>query len=102
MEFFKSLYDPKRLTKLIKALKKLQDNLGDFNDYEVQQYSLREFAADMMVRQAAPADTLMAMGRLVEHLEKGQARERHQFGQRFTEFAREENQSLARDLFRSR
>ncbi len=100
MEFFRSLYEPKRLVKLIKALKLLQDNLGDFNDYEVQQHSLREFAADMMARQAAPADTVMAMGRLVEHLEKGQARERHQFGQRFTVFAAEENQSLARDLFK--
>ncbi len=99
MEFFRSLYDPRRLTRLIKVLKLLQDNLGDFNDYEVQQYSLREFADDMVARQAAPAATIMAMGRLVEHLEKGQARERHQFGQRFTRFANEENQSLARELF---
>ncbi len=99
MEFFRSLYDAKRLTRLIKALKLLQDNLGDFNDYEVQQGSLREFAADMIDQQAAPADTVMAMGRLVEHLEKGQARERHQFGQRFARFAQEQNQSLARDLF---
>ncbi len=99
MEFFRSLYDKRRITRLIKALKQLQDNLGDFNDYEVQQGSLKEFADDMAARQAAPAATLMAMGRLVEHLEKGQARERHQFGQRFTEFAREENRQLARNLF---
>ncbi len=100
MEFFRSLYEKRRLTRLIKALKQLQDNLGDFNDYEVQQGSLKEFADDMAARHAAPAATLMAMGRLVEHLEKGQARERHQFGQRFTEFARDENQQLARGLFR--
>ena len=99
IEFFRSLYDPARLTRLIKALKQLQDNLGDFNDYEVQQGSLREFATDMVARQAAPAETVMAMGRLVEHLEKGQAHERHQFGQRFAKFARDENQRLARDLF---
>ncbi len=99
MEFFRSLYDAKRLTRLIKALKQLQDNLGDFNDYEVQQGSLREFADDMVARQAAPAATLMAMGRLVEHLEKGQARERHRFGQRFAAFARDKNQRLARGLF---
>ncbi len=99
MEFFKSLYDAGRLMQLIKALKLLQDNLGDFNDYEVQQGSLREFADDMIGRHAAPAPTLMAMGRLVEHLENGQARERHQFGERFAEFAREKNQRLARDLF---
>ena len=101
MEFFRGLYPARRITRLIKALKQLQDNLGDFNDYEVQQGSLREFADDMVAQQA-PAATLLAMGRLVEHLEKGQARERHRFGKRFTEFAREENQLLARDLFRSR
>lgn len=99
MEFFRSLYDAERLTRLIKALKLLQENLGDFNDYEVQQGSLKDFADDMTRRQVAPAATLMAMGRLVEHLEKGQARERHAFGQRFARFAGEENQRLARGLF---
>ncbi len=99
MEFFRGLYDSGRLMELIKALKLLQDNLGDFNDYEVQQYSLREFAGDMCRQHAAPAGTVMAMGRLIEHLEKGQARERHAFGQRFAEFARKKNQSLARSLF---
>ncbi len=99
MEFFRSLYDRDRLLQLIKALKLLQDNLGDFNDYEVQQFSLREFADDMCRQHAAPAGTVMAMGRLVEHLEKGQARERHQFGQRFAVFAKKKNRRLARDLF---
>ncbi len=100
MEFFRSLYDTKRIIKLIKALKLLQDNLGDFNDYEVQQGSLREFADDMSSRKSVPAATLMAMGRLIEHLEVGQARERHRFGQRFAIFAKEQNQRLARILFR--
>ncbi len=99
MEFFRSLYDPVLLMKEIKALKLLQDNLGDFNDYEVQQFSLRGFADEMCREHAAPAGTVMAMGRLVEHLEKGQARERHQFGQRFAEFAKPKNRRLARQLF---
>ncbi len=99
MEFFRSLYDAGRIGKLIKALKLLQDNLGDFNDYEVQQGSLKVFADDMVSRQAVPAGTLMAMGRLVEHLENGQARERNRFSKRFTKFAQEKNQRLARDLF---
>ena len=98
MEFFRGLYDPDRIGLLIKELKKLQDNLGDFNDYEVQQGSLKEFAEEM-AGQAAPAATLMAMGRLVEHLEGGQARERQAFAERFTRFARDRNQRLARDLF---
>ncbi len=102
MEFFRSLYDAGKIGRLIGALKQLQDNLGDFNDYEVQQGSLKEFADDMSNRQTVPAVTLMAMGRLVEHLENGQARERHRFSKRFTKFARARNQRLARDLFAPR
>ncbi|MCP3961073.1 MAG: CHAD domain-containing protein [bacterium] len=101
MEFFRSLYDAGRLGHLIKALKQLQDNLGDFNDFEVQQGSIREFADDMQCRGATPAATLMAMGRLVEHLEAGQARERRRVTERFAAFAAEPNQRLARQLFGS-
>ena len=102
MEFFLSLYSPHRIGRLIQALKRLQDNLGDFNDYEVQQASLKEFAEDLASRHSAPAVTLMAMGRLVEHLEAGQARERRAFAKRFARFAREGNQRLARELFAGR
>ena len=97
MEFFRSLYDDGKIDRLIKALKQLQDNLGDFNDYEVQQGSLTGFAEEM--QGTAPAATLMAMGRLVEHLEAGQDRERHDFGQHFAKFAEKANQRLARELF---
>lgn len=99
MEFFRSLYDAGRIEALIKALKRLQDNLGDFNDYEVQQVSLKAFADEMQRRGGAPAATLMAMGRLVQYLEAGQARERRRFGERFVKFAAAENQRLARQLF---
>ena len=100
MEFFRCLYDGQRIERVIKALKRLQDNLGDFNDYEVQQASLVGFGEDMQRKGAAPPATLMAMGRLVGYLEVGQARERGQVEKRFAEFARVENQRLARSLFR--
>ena len=102
MEFFRSLYEPRRIGRLIKALKRQQDNLGDFNDYEVQQASLKGFAEDMQRRGAAPAATLMAMGRLVEHLEAGQERERYRFAARFAKFSLPENQRLAERLFAPR
>lgn len=99
MEFFRGLYDPAKIGKLIKALKQLQDNLGDFNDYEVQQMSLAGFGEDMQRRGAAPAETLMAMGRLIEHLAAGQQRERDHFAERFARFSRPVNRQLAEDLF---
>ncbi|MCR9272597.1 MULTISPECIES: CHAD domain-containing protein [Mameliella] len=40
MEFFAPLFGKAEMKRLIKALKKLQDNLGDFNDSVVQQEAL--------------------------------------------------------------
>jgi len=94
MEFFRSLYDPEEIGALIRALKQLQDVLGDFNDYEVQQASLKDFAARMASKGDAPTETLMAMGRLTARLEKGQARERARFQERFRTF--EENSGKKR------
>ena len=98
MEFFRSLFDADRIGRLIQELKRLQDNLGDFNDFEVQRASLRSFADDLR-RGYVPAAASMAMGRLMEHLEAGQARERQQFLQRFADFAHPANQRPAREVF---
>jgi CHAD domain-containing protein len=40
LEFFRSLYDEKSLEQFVKQLKKMQDNLGDFNDICVQEEML--------------------------------------------------------------
>ncbi len=45
MEFFSPMYPAKKIKGLIRALKHLQDNLGLFNDYSVQQDSLQAFLA---------------------------------------------------------
>lgn len=46
MEFFAPLFPGKEIKSVIKPLKKLQDNLGLFNDYSVQQDSLNAFLDD--------------------------------------------------------
>ena len=99
MEFFRSLYPAVEIDRLIKALKRLQDNLGDFNDYEVQQEQLGSFARQMLDEGTATAETLMAMGRLVARLEHGQAEERRRFYDRFARFARQRNRRRFRALF---
>jgi hypothetical protein len=53
----------------------------------VQQASLKEFADRMTKSGKAPPETLMAMGRLVERLEEGQAAERRRFHDCFEKFA---------------
>ena len=47
LDFYSSLYDREAVARIIRALKKLQDNLGDFNDLEVQQKDLQAFAEDL-------------------------------------------------------
>ncbi len=46
MEFFSPMFPAKTIKDLIKALKVLQDNLGLFNDYSVQQESLQTFITE--------------------------------------------------------
>lgn len=100
IEFFRSLFDAATIGKIIKALKQLQDNLGDFNDYEVQQRALVRFAYRMVDEDLATVEGLMAMGRLVEHLEEGQAKERELFHERFSQFSRPANAKRFRELFK--
>jgi CHAD domain-containing protein len=100
LEFFRSLYDAGQIERMVGALKRLQDNLGDFNDYQVQQESLRSFADQMLEDGATRAETLMAMGRLVERLEEGQAKERRRFAERFRQFADKKNHARFKRLFK--
>jgi len=84
---------------LVAELKRLQDNLGDYNDYQVQRESLEVFADDMAKEGAAPASTILAMGRLLDRLGAGQAAERMQFRKRFARFASPENRVSIKSLF---
>jgi CHAD domain-containing protein len=101
LEFFRSLHEDCQIRKLIKSLRSLQDNLGDFNDFEVQQSTLKRFARSMLEEGKGDVETLMAMGRLVERLEAGQQRERKRFSKRFAKFASPANERMVRALFSS-
>jgi CHAD domain-containing protein len=101
LEFFRSLYEPDDLENLVQALKRLQDSLGDINDFQVQQKSLTRFAHEMVAEGIATTDSLLAMGRLLEHLERGRAEERCRFEKRFAGFASVENRERARRLLQA-
>jgi CHAD domain-containing protein len=102
MEFCRSLFDKKTMAAQVKALKRLQDNLGDFNDLEVQQLKLQSFAGEMEARGEAPLETALAMGQLIEQLKERQDEERRRFERRFPEFDSAANNKRARRLFRPR
>jgi CHAD domain-containing protein len=99
MTFFQTLFPREALTPLIKELKNLQDNLGDFNDLQVQSRALQSFAQEMMDLGVGPPATLMAMGQLMGSLEAQQATERLAFHRRFRTFARRENRRHFEELF---
>jgi CHAD domain-containing protein len=99
MEFFRSLYDPEAIERLIESLKQLQDNLGYFNDCTVQQETLRRLARQMAEAEGMEVDTYLAMGRLVALLEERQAMERARFAEQFAQFEADEHRELFHRLF---
>ena len=100
MEFFHSLYPADEISKLIKALKQLQNNLGDYNDLHVQIESLERFSKMMTEHAQPPPETLLAMGSLIESLDQKQLAVRREFESRFRQFNAPEYHSLFKSLFK--
>jgi len=100
LEVFRSLAPADQLQPPIQALKKLQDNLGDFNDYEVQQKRVAAFADQMVNEDLAPVPTLLAMGRLQARLDRGQRKERRRFEKRFRRFTSKDQRRRLEKLFK--
>jgi CHAD domain-containing protein len=99
LEFFQSLYPPRKVARLIKVLKSLQDNLGDFQDLQVQAAALPKFAEQMAVEGEVPPSALLAMGMLIEDLQHRQRQTRDEFSGRFAEFSRKKNLRLFTEIF---
>ena len=100
IEFFQSLYPEAPIKALVKTLKKLLDNLGEFQDLEVHADHLRDFTGQMMREDEVPLDTLLAMGGLVTGLLQRQGRARDDFAHRFSQFDTAENRATYKALFK--
>jgi len=98
MEFFQSLYPENQIKCLIKNLKGLQEVLGDFQDYAVQEHNLKLFSEEMMALNTH-ANTFLAMGVLVQDLDAHRCNARKDFASRFEDFKQEENRSAFTSLF---
>jgi CHAD domain-containing protein len=99
MEFFQSLFPPRRIKSPIRALKALQDNLGTYQDCTVQIATLKQFSHQMAAEGDAPPDTLLAMGMLIDELAQRQQAERGEFADRFGNFDSHANHLHYRGLF---
>jgi CHAD domain-containing protein len=98
LEMFGSLYDPAEYWQAVRALKDLQNCLGEFQDSEVQRAEIRMFAAQMLSERTAPAPTLLAMGEIAACLATRQRGARIEFGDRFRAFASPASQAKIRAL----
>jgi CHAD domain-containing protein len=93
LEFFAALFPARPQTRLVKQLKTLQDNLGDFNDLSVQLADLRAMLA-AEGDQAPSAAAAAALGGLIVQLRLRKRGVRKQFGAAFATFASERTASL--------
>jgi len=85
---------------LIGHLKKLQDNLGRFNDLSVQQNNLAAFLKQVNRNKAHSMNTAAALGGLITRLNQEQRLERQQFEERFSEFSASKNKRLFKKRFK--
>ena len=99
MEFFSSLYAPKKIGALIEQLKKLQDNLGDFNDLCIQVEYLLDIVQELPVTPRRSKNTLVSIGSLIGTLDRERKKVKGAFAKTFTGFASDANQDLFRELF---
>lgn len=98
LEFFQSLYPADDMKILIAALKGFQEVLGDFQDYEVQELTLREFSQQMRQDGVAEA-TFVAMETLIATLETKRCQARADFAERFADFSAEDKRKIFTQLF---
>jgi len=91
MEFFQSLYPENTVKHFIKNLKGLQEVLGDFQDYAVQESTLKIFSEEMLNKNVS-ANTFLAMGVLIQNLDGLKEKARKDFSDKFQNFSLIDNQ----------
>ncbi len=99
LEFFASLHDKEIMRQLIKQLKLLQNNLGDFNDLSVQQEMLAHFLATIKPGTIRSREMAAAIGGLMTALSRQHKEVRTHFEETFARFARKKNLNLYKSLF---
>ena len=97
MEFFHSLYPENKIKHFIKNLKGLQEVLGNFQDWSVQESTLKLFSEEML-NNNIHAKTLLAMGVLIQNLDTFRSNARKDFSAIYTTFKHEENHSAFKSL----
>jgi CHAD domain-containing protein len=98
-EFFHDLFPENKVRQLIDSLKILQDNLGEFQDLEVQQISLSNFIQAMEQETGLTAETRHAIVILLSRLKQRDQEVRNEFEVRFNKFSSPSNRKLYKQIF---
>ncbi|MBW6521543.1 MAG: CHAD domain-containing protein [Desulfoarculaceae bacterium] len=100
LEFYRSLFPKTEMDSLLKSLKKLQNNLGSFNDLSVQQNMLAQYQLGLNASEQRQAlQVAAAIGGLITHLHEEQVSVRQKFEQTFEQFSSAKNRKLCDVLF---
>jgi CHAD domain-containing protein len=99
MEFFSSLFPDDKISILIKQLKRLQDNLGDYNNLRVQKEYLTHIAEELTIIDPQSRSTILAIGSLIGKLDEESQILKDSFSNIFTDFTSPSNKKLCRELF---
>ncbi len=99
LEFFASLYDQEQMKQMIRQLKILQNNLGDFNDLSVQQEMLAGYLSQIPPGTKKSRELAAAIGGLMTDLADRHREVRTHFEETFAHFAGKKNLSLYHSLF---
>lgn len=99
LEFFTSLFPAAEIEPAVKQLKKLQDNLGTFNDLSVQQEVVRQYLSGLRAGSRKSLDLATALGGLLTDLHHQRQSARKGFSAKFHHFAGEENLLRYEKLF---
>ena len=102
IEFFQSLYPADDMQAIVKTLKKLLDNLGDFQDKEVQAEHLQALAAEFAPSARSKLPTILAIGALSADSLRVQQSAHDKFAARFAAFDSEHNRARFKNLFKAR
>ena len=98
LEFFRSFFSAEEVDYFLKQLKKLQNNLGDFNDVSVQSEMLSGYVENLSGRSKKSVQIAAAVGGLVSHLDNQHKNIRQKFEGTFTAFSSEKNVSKFRNM----
>ena len=95
LEFYRSLFPESAMDSLLKSLKKLQNNLGSFNDLSVQQKMLGQYQHRYVGGEQKQAlQVAAALGGLITRFHEEQASVRQKFELTFEQFSSAENRKL--------